>query len=631
MQTSGIDSSAKHVDTALAVLLAIGIHRRFGYTSTRDDSAAKPSNYRRLYHELNSLTQEDVDSGSFLLQCQQFIEDRDCLTQALAMHTTHDASMTSYFLNVQQILMRPVVNLTDLRTIATIASMPEAFSKINHSTPSSGFFGEVKQRGPLKLRLQTAPVSDTSREFPVVKYRFTDTHGNAFAWNASMASAPQGLVVGQWYEMTATIESHYQSPNNRVQLTYLSRCSDISQTTADSPAPDFYQTATKRQIPDQIELSFSMKNERGIIDGGVYLTLSRRWFESGETRHVNPLVFPVLDWNTNPELLPVLFQQIFSSAGLERSKDVVARIDRKVAVRLQELVKPLYDVHTRTTERLFLVDNAFSPLSVPQTRHTISSSRKSRRLFFSYAEAESHALKDGRGVCVVTELSVEGMSSIPYPSEFQIQDGFEQFMQCIESSGLDAAVSVKSDGRIGKMYPIVRPGRPWSLLNIATVIQQQFKHAPLNTLEASTLGRFSFITITGLDPFVLLSSAPESAPGDELSASTRLAQLLSALHPRITALPYPHLVASADDVLDAISSDTIENQKGFTQIVVTDWVGDQCLRLLGASVIRLHLSTTPYPADASQDGIVNIPMSADKDALLNTLKKASEDAFLKLQ
>lgn len=577
------------VDTVAVMKFAFSINRQFGFVRAKDDTPYTPSSLKRLMHAISEYAMQDDKSQYMMIDLHDNeLPGRIKKTIEITTSENLDEKQKSYLQSVLSVLSRETIPLNDVNSFAVIASLPEAYKKINkppvENLAYTQPFGEIRQRGQLKLKLISEPVLDQSKTFPVVKFFFEDDDGHYFAWHASESSAPKLLSVGKHYTLTGTIDHHYENVKKRKVTTYLSRCCDFIEVSADSQIPDFKQTANSRDVPDSNSVVFSIKNEIGGVDGKLYIIINRRWSEKGQIRTLKNIHIELQDWVAHPEQLQELIAKWVSSQELERDACKVFKNDKRLFSDIQNRARLLFTPRSLLSSHLFFVDDAQYPANKPFKVTDLYAERKKRRLFFSLADAESFALANDKQISLISEFDATAMRCFFYPSEMQTADGFDLFMESISTELYDAIVGVKSDGTVSKIYPLILPGSQWNYLNTISITSQVVRHSQRSHMDANELHRYSFLVVTGFKPELY----GDLQATDESNTAIWHKEFLEISH-RLNMIDYGCAVCTFRDIYQHLQSETIENQRGMVHIVYSHPIDCFLLQLMGANVFSVHL------------------------------------------
>lgn len=162
--------------------------------------------------------------------------------------------------NIQQIIARGSVDIKRSYQTGVVAFLPEGHRKeleknyqrkIEKAKHNNEHFGEIKQRGTLKLNL-LSQYTNSQAIYPYVLMKFRDEAGHQFNWKASIGSAPD-LTTGKTYTLDATITEHGEYKDEK--YTRLTRCSKIQEVPDNAPNPEFLKTKAKKPSQKNTESS----------------------------------------------------------------------------------------------------------------------------------------------------------------------------------------------------------------------------------------------------------------------------------------------------------------------------------------------------------------------------------------
>lgn len=371
----------------------------------------------------------------------------------------NSTSDSKYVKNIQSVLSSNFINLDDSFSTSILASAPSAYyTALNKSSVKNEPFGKVKERGTIKVRVNDIEHLN-EKEYPVVKYRMSDSFGHKFVWNASSPGVDD-LVVGGFFYMDATVKSH--SEFKGVHYTMLARCAKIIPVEYNAPEPDFHDGAVKRNFKETYSFAFDFKNNSQEIDGHSYLLIKRSWREDKLVRNFNFSVKLPFEKSGMAGLVSLMA----SLTGVDR-KDANGKVTTTHA-KDKKFLKSLIDEAAlyvppgfNTEENLYITGDANPPLfpsssedwENPNSPSSESKIRK-QRIFFSESEAVLEACKIQVGRLI--SAKIENWNPVVIPRlfnliELEVQEAFKE--QAIKN-GYNALCTVDEIGDLKKIEPL---------------------------------------------------------------------------------------------------------------------------------------------------------------------------------
>jgi len=162
-----------------------------------------------------------------------------------------DAKGKDFIQNIQQNISRGDIDLKNRYQTGVIAFLPEGYRKevdkqlkvkLEKAGMKDEHFGTLKQRGMLKLEL-LEKFNNLKVEYPYVMMKFKDDEGRPFTWKPSIKNDPN-LEVGKTYSMKGTLTEHGEFSGDK--YTRITRVSDVNETKANTPAPEFLPTKKEK-------------------------------------------------------------------------------------------------------------------------------------------------------------------------------------------------------------------------------------------------------------------------------------------------------------------------------------------------------------------------------------------------
>jgi hypothetical protein len=181
----------------------------------------------------------------------------DKAREIIDFYSSIDTKNKDFLFKIKTIVARGEVNLNNPYELGITGYMPEGYRKDlersleiekDKNTPGNKPFGKEKERGVLKLKLQSL-YERTDVDRPYTYFEFKDDNGTKFSWTTGSS---KDLEIGKSYTMKATIKGH-SSNKDGVHRTLLTRCANILEVSDDFPVPDFKEVkklAKKKEIPE---------------------------------------------------------------------------------------------------------------------------------------------------------------------------------------------------------------------------------------------------------------------------------------------------------------------------------------------------------------------------------------------
>ncbi len=216
-----------------------------GFVSKQNAESETPATVRHVleaFRNPNEAQKRLFDAFDRGVSHKQLDKARD----AMDFYKSIDSYGKSFIQNIQNIVTRGYVDLNIGFQTGISTYIPEGYNRelerlkqieIEKANTLDEFYGEVKQRGTLKLTLSNVR-EYTNVQYPYVKFTFKDDDKRTFVWQASYDNFPD-LEEGLTYQLKGTIKSHYEGKAGKV--TYLNRCANIEEVAIDSEPPVFIE------------------------------------------------------------------------------------------------------------------------------------------------------------------------------------------------------------------------------------------------------------------------------------------------------------------------------------------------------------------------------------------------------
>jgi hypothetical protein len=520
----------------------------------------------------------------------------------------------SYINNIKSITSRDFTNINTRGAIGLIASIPAAYQrhilhlerKKSQNIGKNEFFGTVKARGPLKLKLLSIKQKELGYGTNYL-YTFSDNEMRTFSWKAS-SEALYDFKIGDYLEMTATIKGFYESPHNNTKYTNLSICKNITAVPSDHPVPDFEAGAKKRAFKDTYSFTPSHLCADGTNIGQGRMQVKRSWREGGQIRELNSCI-PL-----NTQDVEVQLVSLLSETGIFRDIQN-PRAVKKDAAFLNAGLKAMspYAQLKKPDGVIFLVDDAYAPLlsgnQLEEGRRTgTPNERMQSQPVIMLNEDAAIRFAQKNHAARITKIKIPYWSPVLTPSSLLLssQDELIKFKQEANADGDNGLVFVDDSGSVKRAEPLgLSPGwldENYRILSLFPAHKDvsEIVGKPKNLL----LRGFKTATITGLEnnPDLMKQAKAhigrpiESETLDKLgikldSESSRTMKASQASREMGVSLQF--LVSKAEEQVD--HSERL--------LTVTDSVTNYYLERFGADNVNIHITTPDTVTEPSPMGI----------------------------
>ena len=502
----------------------------------------------------------------------------------------------NYISNIKSITKNENININTKGAIGIIASIPAAYERHmlmverKNANKKNEFFGTVKSRGPLKLKLIKVKSQET-RFGLNQQYTLLDDENRTFSWKAS-SDALHEIKIGEHVELTATIKGFYDCPYNNVKYTNLSICKNIMPVPADHPVPDFEAGAKKRTFKDTFSFTPSHLDENGENLGQGRMIVERSWREKGkvfsfkeslplDTTDVDAMLISLISWSgaKRDEQSPrdVKKDHDFLDAGTKAFS--------------------LYNKFKKPTEGvLYLVDDAYAPiLSGAQLKEGRRSGTPNERmqvqprLFLREEVAIAHGRKNHGGRLMKIRIPYWDPVLTPSSLLMSSENELSEFRKEASQDQANALVFIETNGTVKRVEPINLSShwlsKGYEILDLKPV------HSDINDSIGSQSSRllrgFKTATITGLenDPELMRKAKANLAntPYDEKDI------MLDRFSKQDTGGSEESRLLTSS--LQFFVSQAEKNKHGPRLLGVTDAVTSYYLEKLGADNVNIHIQT----------------------------------------
>lgn len=504
-----------------------------------------------------------------------------------------------YLKKAKRLLSRPFFDAHDHEATGILASLPSVYSsrkspKQSHSEVNEPF-GEVKQRGPLKLHLKRAE-EKTMRTYPIVTYIFRDDAGRRFIWNASWPGE-ESLVVGATYLLTGTVDSHSLFKNKH--YTNLKRCAKFKECRPDAPQPNFKGGAKRRPFKPECSASWSIYNKNGLIDGRAYVVLKRLWKEDKKKKElVIHEPFPLkhhLSW------FDFVSNSMTSQCKVIREQGLDPELDSE----LLDVIRPfqsLQEVLRKPNSSWYLVDDALGPTldhrNAPYPNPPGDRSPPSQRipkLFDSQYNARTYGRAMPCGRIMEVTLNNPVFTIVPPMVSVVDPNGWTQFKNMAIKNGVNILIHIDESHTIEYYEPFM-----WDRLASGN----GYKHSSPEPVHKSfdkerkifLQGR-RFICLTGVEDDELAERIKDAWRQDVYANKL----LNNNIKPDVSTQTNPSGATWVGQVpLCAVLESLVEPAPHrHYNLVVTDKVTCYYLKMYGASVIEVDIQK-----EGSENGLM---------------------------
>ena len=401
---------------------------------------------------------------------------------------------SSYMNYIKDIINTQYINLNNEDDTGALASTPsvyEKYTKVNNDI-SNEHFGQIKARGPLKLRVYYVEEKE-DLEFPVVRYKMSDDLGRNFTWNATWPGQDE-LTPGTTVVLIGTIAEHRTW--NGKNSTKINRCSDIRVVRRNEPIPDFFKSSVKRVFKQQFDFKLDICDSNSFIDGNPHLKITRRWLENNHI-HTYQNTLPLID--SIGDFISKVIMDIAQQCGLERDITSKHKKDLKFIRELKMFLSSIPKINKNT---LYLAEDAFSPIfsSKPENWGSPFSSKEENSLLKpNLFIKEENAIKYASQFLAGRVLSIlyHPLKTCVIPIDLKLKDTYIQrlFKQRALESGYNAIVYINDDHEVKKIEPLFS-GASLSH-NEVTIIKDKPYHSNENK-HKNHLANCSFVCVIGL-------------------------------------------------------------------------------------------------------------------------------------
>jgi hypothetical protein len=494
-----------------------------------------------------------------------------------------------YLKKAKKLLRKPFFDAYDSESTGLLASLPFVYasrkSTNRTTTEVNEPFGEVKQRGPLKLFLKRSE-EKTMRTYPIVTYVFRDDVGRRFLWNASWPGE-ESLVEGKTYLLTGTVDSHHAFKDKH--YTNLKRCSKFKECSADAPRPSFQGGAKRRPFKPECTAEWSLKNSRGEIDGNTYVIIKRLWKEDKKKRELNIYEpFPLRDGLSWYHFVP---QEMVAQSSVKRPQGLDAELDEEILALVTPL-QGLQDSLVNKRKAWFLVDEATGPLwdhrdmsyPNPPGDRTPPSQRKPR-VFESQYEARTYGRNMTCGRLTAVSIAAPVLAVVPPMINMEDPDAWQKFKQESFKRGVNIFAHIDEQQDIEHYEPFMwhtlRYVKGFELLSCEPV------HKSFNKSHSRILQGRRFVCLTGVMREELAERIKDAWRQDIYSDKLLEANVKSD---SVTQSDPRGGGAFGSVPLHAILNSLVEpSPHRHYNLVVTDEISSYYLKTYGATVIEVNL------------------------------------------
>lgn len=494
-----------------------------------------------------------------------------------------------YLRKAKSLLSLPYFDIKNKDSLGLLASLPHVYRSRKQNKPIREHnepFGNIKERGPLKLYLKRID-EKTMRRYPIVTYSFRDDFGRRFLWNASWPGE-ESLEEGKTYLLTGTISEH--SVFKDKHYTHLKRCSGFKESSPSGPVPSFKAGAKKRPFKPHFNVELSIVNSDGVIDGNTYVLIERLWRENKKRRE-----FKILE--PIPSKSGITWEQMVANtingiSGLDRRDGLDPELDEEIIKALVPIQR-LQSSISKNKGKWFLVDDAMGPeldhrlppYPIPGDRSP--SSMRVPRLFESMHAAKSHGKTLPCSRAYEVELPNTSTSIVPSMFHMKDPDAWKQFRKAAFDAGKNIFIYVDGALDIERYEPFM-----WHTLKHQAgfiVSTPQAVHKTFDKDHSKLLQGRRFVCVTGIEKDELAERVKDawrqSVYKDKLWLHKIKADTVSHSNPREGGQFGPVTLKVIMETLVEPSAHRHHH------LVVTDHIAAHYLRVYGATVIEIDVNT----------------------------------------